>query len=332
MSGQPEAALALTAVQAALEADGLVLAIAGNEQQAYRIEAALRFFASGHVPVMHLPDTETLPYDPFSPHQEILSERMAALHALPSMESGIVLVTADALIQRLPPRTFLDARSLVLKVGDRLNPMAFRERLVAAGYAAVGEVQTQGEFAVRGALIDLFPMGSADSYRIDLFDDEIESIRIFDPDTQRSTEKVKTVRLLPAREFPTDKEGIETFRRRYREYFPGDPARSRIYAEVSRGFMPGGIEAWLPMFFAQTASLFDYLPAGTCVLALADLEAALAADWQQIADRFERYRGDIERPLVRPGDLFVEPAAALESLRAFERRDVGGALPRPASL
>ena len=315
MSSRPESILALAAIQAALQADGPVLAIAGNEQQAYRIEGALRFFASGRVPVMHLPDSETLPYDPFSPHQEILSERMAALNALPAMRDGIVLVTADALIQRLPPRTYLDARSLLLKLGQKLNPLAFRERLVAAGYASVGEVQTQGEFAVRGALIDLFPMGSPDAYRIDLFDDEIESIRIFDPETQRSTEKVEQVRLLPAREFPTDKEGIETFRRRYREYFPGDPARSRIYAEVSRGFMPGGIEAWLPMFFAQTASLFDYLPQGARVLALADLDAALAADWHQIEDRFERYRGDIERPLMRPADLFLNPAQALTRLR-----------------
>jgi transcription-repair coupling factor (superfamily II helicase) len=236
----PESALALQAVERALAQAGPLLAIAGNEQQAYRIEALLRFFASGRLPLLHLPDTETLPYDPFSPHQEILSERMAALSALPSMERGIVLVTADALIQRLPPRSFLDARSLQLKVGERLNPLAFRERLVAAGYASVGEVQTQGEFALRGSLFDLYPMGSESAYRVDLFDDEIESIRTFDPDTQRSNDKVQHVRLLPAREFPIDKEGIETFRRRYREYFPGDPSRSRIYAEVSRGFMQIG--------------------------------------------------------------------------------------------
>ncbi|MGQ0697650.1 MAG: transcription-repair coupling factor [Panacagrimonas sp.] len=314
----PETSLALHTVDAALAHVGPVLAIAGNEQQAYRLEAALRFFASSRVPVLHLPDTETLPYDPFSPHQELLSDRMAALNALPGLAKGIVLVTADALIQRLPPRSFLDARSLVLKLGQRLDPHAFRERLIAAGYAAVGEVQTQGEFAVRGALIDLFPMGSDEAYRLDLFDDEIESIRTFDPDTQRSTDKVESVRLLPAREFPTDKPGIETFRRRYREYFPGDPARSRIYAEVSRGFMPGGIEGWLPLFFAETARLIDYLPVSTRVLPLADLDVALAADWAQIGDRFERLRGDIERPLMRPRDLFFEPAAALVSLREFE--------------
>ncbi|MGQ0502627.1 MAG: transcription-repair coupling factor [Panacagrimonas sp.] len=313
----PEAVLALRAVETALAQAAPVLAIAGNEQQAYRLEAALRFFASGRLPVLHLPDSETLPYDPFSPHQELLSDRMAALNALPGLGKGIVLVTADALIQRLPPRNFLDARSLVLRLGQKLEPLAFRERLMAAGYAATGEVQTQGEFAVRGALIDLFPMGSAAAYRLDLFDDEIESIRTFDPETQRSIDKVDSVRLLPAREFPTDRAGIDTFRRRYREYFPGDPARSRIYAEVSRGFMPAGIEGWLPLFFAETARLTDYLPAATRVLPLADLGSALAADWAQIQDRFERLRGDIERPLMRPGDLFCDPAAALDALGAF---------------
>ena len=309
-----ETALALHAVETALARGQPLLAIAGNEQQAYRIESTLRFFASGRLPVLHLPDNETLPYDPFSPHQELLSDRMAALNALPALTQGIVLITADALIQRLPPRSFLDARSLNVSTGQKLDPLAFRERLVAAGYAAVGEVQTQGEFAVRGALIDLYPMGSDEAYRLDLFDDEIESIRTFDPETQRSTDKVESVRLLPAREFPTDKEGIETFRRRYREYFPGDPARSRIYAEMSRGFAPAGIEAWLPLFFTQTATLLDYLPAQACALPLADLGTALAADWTQIEDRFERLRGDIERPLMRPADLFLEPRAALEML------------------
>ncbi|HKY91124.1 MAG TPA: transcription-repair coupling factor, partial [Nevskiaceae bacterium] len=310
---------ALFTVRTALAAPRPVLAIAGNEQQAYRVEAELRFFAGDRVPIVHLPDPETLPYDPFSPHQELLSDRLAALHALPALKRGIVLTTADALIQRLPPRAYLDARSLTVKVGDRLDALAFRERLVAAGYASVSEVQTQGEFAIRGALVDLFPMGSSDAYRIDLFDDEIESIRTFDPETQRSSDKVKSVRLLPAREFPTDREGIDTFRRRYREYFPGDPSRSRIYLEVSRGFMPAGIEAWLPLFFQQTARLADYLPNEICIVALADLDAALSHDWQQIVERFERYRGDIERPLMRPTDLFLEPAAAIASLDGFER-------------
>src|SRR5262249_1657244 len=157
-------------------------------------------------------------------------------------------------------RTWLEGRRFQIKVGEKLEPHAFRERLVAAGYQSVSEVTMQGEFAVRGSLIDLFPMGSEQAFRIDLFDDEVETIRLLDAETQRSTGTGSVLALMPAREFPTDKAGLETFRRRYREYFSGDPARSRIYSEVSKGLMPGGIEAWLPLFFDATGSLFDYLP------------------------------------------------------------------------
>lgn len=315
----PGAVAALATVQAARRHQGLVVAIAGNEQQAYRLEEELRFFGGGDMALLHFPAAETLPYDQFSPHQEILSDRMAALHALPNQRQGILLITADALIQRLPPRSYLDARLLMLKLGQRLDLLAFRERLVGAGYTSVTEVQTQGEFAVRGALIDLFPMGSNAAYRLDLFDDEIESIRTFDPETQRSTDKVSEIRLLPARDFPTDKDGVETFRRRYREYFPGDPSRSRIYADVSKKLMPGGIEAWLPLFFTQTSTLFDYLPKGALAISLCELEAALAEDWRQINERYERHRGDIERPLMKPADLFVAPERALQSLAELPR-------------
>ncbi len=316
----PEAA-ALAVARRALSHDGLVVALVDNEQHAYRLEAELRFFLPSSLPLVHLPDSEVLPYDPFSPHQEILSERVAALHRLPQMARGVLVTTVDQLIQRLPPRQWLDSRAFQLAAGEKLDPLAFRARLVAAGYQSVSEVQTQGEFAVRGALIDLFPMGSADAYRIDLFDDEIDSIRRFDPETQRSTDKVDAVRMLPAREFPTDKDGIETFRRRYRETFPGDPSRSRIYSEVSKSLMPGGIESWLPLFFTETASLADYLPAHAQILALDDPATALAEDWRQIEERFERYRGDIERPLLPPAALFVEPAEALGALTRFEQVD-----------
>ena len=320
----PITALALATANAARAHTGLVFAIAGDERQAYRIERELRFFAGSELPVLHLPDTEVLPYDQFSPHQEILSDRLAALYALPTQTRGIVLATADALIQRLPPRQFIDGQAVMLQTGDKLDPQQFRARLVAAGYTSVSEVQTQGEFAVRGALVDLFPMGTDTAYRIDLFDDEIESIRSFDPETQRSSDKVGGIRLLPAREFPTSKEGIDTFRRRYREYFPGDPARSRIYTEVSKGFMPGGIEAYLPLFFAETATIFDYLPRNTLIVELADLNGALDEDWGQIDERFERYRGDIQRPLIKPADLFIRPAQALTVLDRWPRAQARG--------
>ena len=326
-AGLPGASAALAIAEAAARHDGLVIAITAGEQHAYKLEEELRFFANAALPVMHFPDAETLPYDPFSPHQEILSDRLAALYRLPSQTRGVLIITAGTLLERLPPRSWLDGRALLLKAGDKLPPHAFRERLIAAGYQSVSEVQTQGEFAVRGALIDVFPMGASDAYRLDLFDDEVESIRVFDPDTQRSTEKVGEIRLLPAREFPTDKAGIETFRRRYREYFPGDPARSRIYSEVSKNLMPGGVEAYLPLFFspdtAAAATIYDYLPVHALIIATDDLDVALASEWKQIEERFERYSGNLERPLMRPADLFVTPATALEELGYYPRVGMG---------
>ncbi len=328
-SGLPGAAAALAIVESAARHAGLVIAVTAGEQHAYKLEEELRFFAgtvaSSGLPVMHFPDTETLPYDPFSPHQEILSDRLAALYRLPAQTRGILIVTVGTLLERLPPRSWLDGRALLLKAGDKLPSHAFRERLVAAGYQSVSEVQTQGEFAVRGALIDVYPMGSNDAYRLDLFDDEVETIRVFDPETQRSTDKVTEIRLLPAREFPTDREGIEIFRRRYREYFPGDPSRSRIYSEVSKSLMPGGVESYLPLFFATpldstqggTASLFDYLPGNALVIATDELAPALAAEWKQIEERFERYSGNLERPLMKPADLFVAPSITTERLSAY---------------
>ena len=318
--GLPGAAQALAIAETALRHGGLVVVAAANEQHADRLEQELRFFLGGRLPLTHFADPETLPYDPFSPHQEILSRRLAALYRLPRQERGVLIATVGTLLERLPPRAWLESRALLLRVGERLDPQAFRARLVAAGYQSVSEVQAQGEFAVRGALIDLFPMGAEAAYRLDLFDEAVENIRVFDPETQRSTEKVPEVRLLPAREFPTDKDGIETFRRRYREYFPGDPARSRIYSEVSRGLLPGGIEAWLPLFFEEhaTASLFDYLPAHSLLVEADPLADALAAEWKQIEERYQRYSGNLERPLMKPADLFFAPAAA-ERLQAYPR-------------
>ena len=307
--GLPGPATALAIAEAAARYSGLVVAVTSNEQHAYRLEEELRFFLGGQLPVVHFPDTETLPYDPFSPHQEILSDRLAALHRLPQQQRGILLLTAGALLEKLPPRAWLDGRVLMFKRGEKLDPLAFRSRLVAAGYQSVSEVQTQGEFAVRGAVIDVFPMGSAAAFRLDLFDTDIDTIRRFDPETQRSTDKVDAIHLLPAREFPTDKEGIETFRRRYREYFPGDPQRSRIYTDVSASLMPGGIEAYLPLFFPAggTATLFDYLPRDALFIENDDLDAALTHDWKQVEERFERYSGNLERPLMKPADLYVQP-------------------------
>ena len=315
----PGSSAALAVADAVRRHGGVLLVVCSGEQQAYRLEEELRFFLAGEHDVVHLPDTEVLPYDHFSPHQEILSARMAALDRLPRMQRGALVTTADALIQPLAPRAWLDGRRFELRAGDTLPPHPFRERLVAAGYQSVSEVQMQGEFAVRGSLIDLFPMGSDQAFRIDLFDDQIESIRALEPETQRSTGPVREIRLMPAREFPTDKAAIEAFRKRYRETFAGDPVRSRIYSEVSRGVMPGGIEAWLPLFFERAGTLFDYLPAGCLVAEVADTEGALAEDWKQIEERYQRLAGDLERPLLKPAELFARPDAALARLAQLPR-------------
>ena len=172
----------------------------------------------------------------------------------------MLVVPVGTLLQRLPPRDYVDGQSLVLAVGDRLDLDATRRRLERAGYSCVSQVMGHGEFAVRGSILDFFPMGSQEPLRIDLLDDEVETIRTFDPETQRTREKVDRVRMLPAREFPLSEEAISGFRQRYRAQFEGDPKRSLIYREVSEGRTPGGLEYYLPLFFEQTATLFDYLP------------------------------------------------------------------------
>ncbi len=317
--GLPGSCATLAVCGAALNHSGPVLAICAGESQAQHLEQELRFFLADRCDVLHLPDTEVLPYDSFSPHPEILSGRLAALWRLPRLTKGVVVVPADALIQRLPPPAWLDGRAFLIKTGDKFDPLAFRERLVTAGYLGVGEVRTQGEFALRGALFDVFPMGATAAYRIDLFGDEIESLRVFDPETQRSTGTVTEIRLLPARDFPTDAEGIARFRAAWRTYFHGDPLRSPIYTQVSKGLIPNGIEPYLPLFHEQTAALGDYLPPQTLVLEIGDVGTALQTDWHQLNERFERNCGDLERPLLRPQDLFITPESALNGLHALPR-------------
>ncbi|MGB0212326.1 transcription-repair coupling factor [Algiphilus sp.] len=322
----PDPAPAMALAAAARENRPLIV-VCANESEAYRLESELRFFADADVPITHLPDTEVLPYDAFSPHQELVSDRMAALSALPAMRRGVVVTTIETLLLRLPPRDWLSARRFAIAEGDTLDPQAFRERLIAAGYQSVSEVQTQGEFALRGALVDLFPMGGNLAYRIDLFDDEVESIRCFDPETQRSTERVAEIDLLPAREFPTDREAIERFRRQYRAYFPGDPSRSKVYESVSRGIMPAGIESYFPLFFEHTAGIEDHLPADAVLCLPAGMTRVLDEQWQQIGERFERYSGNIERPLMAPADLYRAPDAVDAVLSGHARLAIGAAEP-----
>ncbi len=242
-----------------------------------------------------------------------MSERLATLSALPGMARGIVVVAIDALLQRLPPRSYMDGHTFSMRRGERLDREAFRARLAAAGYAHVGQVMAHGEFAVRGSIVDVFPMGSDAPFRIDLFDDDIDTIRSFDPETQRSGEPLGQIRLLPAREFPTTAAAVQGFRQRWRARFEGDPMRSPVYRFVSEGVAPAGIEYWLPLFFEATEVLFDYLPPGTLLLDTAGLADTAAAAWQEIEDRYEQRRHDRERPALPPAALFVPPGELAEA-------------------
>lgn len=289
----------------AAQAERVVLIVAADEHEAYRLEAALRFYA-GALPVLHFPDPETLPFDLYSPHQDLISDRLGLLHRLATLRQGLLVTSPSCLMQRLPPVDFVERNALQIECGQQLHLQRERSRLAAAGYTAVNEVYSHGEYAIRGSILDIFPMGENAAFRVDLFDDEVDSIRYFDPDTQRSSNKIQAIRLLPTREFPMDKAGIEGFRQRYRNRFPGDIHRSRIYADISKGIAPGGIEYYLPLFFDHTASLFDYLPPDCAICDLGGV-AAVELHWQQVADRYDQRGHDIERPLLEPGEVFLTP-------------------------
>ncbi|MCC6134774.1 MAG: transcription-repair coupling factor [Candidatus Contendobacter sp.] len=313
------AAPALAIAAAASRFRGLVLVIAPDSQTAARLNTELRIFGGPELEILAFPDWETLPYDGFSPHQDILSQRLATLYRLPQRRRGVLVAPVATLMQRLAPRDYLDRYALLLRVGERLDLASFRQQLEAASYLCVSQVAERGEFAVRGSILDLFPMGAARPYRIELFDDDVESIRDFDPDTQLSVNKVQQIELLPAREFALDKDSIARFRQSWRRQFEGDPQRSPLYREVSAGHAPGGIEYYLPLFFEQAATLFDHLPQSTLAIRLDGVDAAMAAFQDQIMDRYEQRRYDAERPLLPPPLLFLQADQVEQALVRYPR-------------
>jgi len=295
----------------------LYVVIADAARELERLSAELRFFAGHALPLLRLPDWEVLPYDLFSPHPDITSERLKTLYELPYAQRGFLIVSADTLMQRLPPRDYVQGRAFELRAGQALALEPFRQRLVDAGYASVSQVASPGEFAVRGSLLDVFPMGSTVPLRIDLFDDEIAGLRRFDPESQRSLDALEEVRLLPAREVPLDTQAVRDFRRRYRTRFEGDPSKSAVYRGVSEGLAPAGIEFYQPLFFDGLARLTDYLPANAVVVHDAALPQALSRAWADAEARYEDRRHDIERPVLRPQELLLTPAELQESLAGF---------------
>src|SRR3984957_5848662 len=295
----------------------LYVVIADAARELDRLTAEVRFFAGAALPLLRLPDWEVLPYDLFSPHPDIVSERLKTLFELPQVSHGCLIVAADTLMQRLPPRNYVQGRAFTLKKGQARALEPFRQRLAEAGYASVSQVVSPGEFAVRGSLLDVFPMGSTTPLRIDLFDDEIEAIRLFDPDTPPSRDALARVRLLPAREVPLDAQAVKDFRRRYRTRFEGDPTKSAIYRGVSEGLAPAGGEFYQPLFFEATATLFDYLPRNAVLVQDVALPQTLERAWRDVEGRYEDRRHDIERPVLRPQELFLEPAQLSQALEGF---------------
>jgi len=288
----------------AAAASQLVVVVCAEALAAQRLSAEIAWLAP-HLRVSVLPDWETLPYDHFSPHQDLVSERLATLYHVSRGECDVVLVAATTALYRFALPSYLAGFTFFLDQGEKLDLNRLREQLTLAGYQHVTQVVSPGEYAIRGGLIDLYPMGSSLPYRIDLFDNDIESIRTFDVDSQRTVYPVPKVRLLPAREFPLDDSGRTRFRGRFREVFEGDPSKSPLYKDISSGVTPGGIEYYLPLFFDKTATLNEYLPSGAIICMHGDIKTAVSRFWEDTQTRYRLMRGDKARPLLPPHELFL---------------------------
>ncbi|MDD2536479.1 MAG: CarD family transcriptional regulator, partial [Macromonas bipunctata] len=296
-----------------------VAIVTADANDAQRLLDELPFFAPD-LRCALFPDWETLPYDSFSPHQDLISERLATLWRIQQRKAedgaDVVIVPATTALYRLAPPSFLAGYTFHFKTGQKLDEARFKAQLTLAGYQHVTQVVSPGEYAVRGSLIDLFPMGAPMPYRVDLFDDEIDSIRTFDPDSQRSLYPVPEVRLLPGREFPMNDEARALFRARWRELLDGDPTKSRIYKDMGNGVATAGIEYYLPLFFEQTATVFDYLGTDATLVLHGDLEPAFQRFWQDMQERYRLLRGDPERPPLPPETLFLNAETFYASAKA----------------
>jgi transcription-repair coupling factor (superfamily II helicase) len=313
--------LAVAEAACALAGSGLV--ICSSMAEAYRVEQDLALLLKdrpGAPRLSHFADWETLPYDNFSPHQDIISARMRCLFELAKGDRCLVVVSAATLMQRLAPKPYILGNSLVLAKGGTLQLDTLRSQLVAAGYRAADTVFQHGEFAIRGGLLDIFPMGSPAAYRIELFDNEIESLREFDPDTQRTVQAVERIDLLPAKECPLDRAAVSLFKTQWMDTFDSpDPKRCPLYQDVASGLSPAGVEYYLPLFFEKTASLFDYLPVDTCTFVLGDLEAAIDHFWKEAQSRYSSRCGDRLRPILEPQKLFLPVNEVFAALKPLSR-------------
>ena len=304
-----------------------LLLVTRDNQTANQAVADLHTLLGPHsaLPVVPFPDWETLPYDQFSPHPDIISQRLAALHQLPQLSHGIVVVPVQTLLQRLAPLNYIVGSSFDLKVGQRLDMDAEKRRLESAGYRNVAQVMDPGDFAVRGGLLDVYPMGAAAPLRIELLDEDIDSIREFDPESQRSLDKVQAVKMLPGREVPMDEASLNKVLASLRERFDVDTRRSPLYQDLKAGVLPSGIEYMLPLFFSRTATLFDYLPEGFLTVLGSGVAEASDAFWLQTNSRYEQRRHDIERPLLPPEEIYQSPDSLREQFNKQPRVEVWAA-------
>ncbi|HMC15608.1 MAG TPA: DEAD/DEAH box helicase, partial [Albitalea sp.] len=332
--GSADALLLARFAQAQAAQKKLTAIVSAEPADTQRLEGELAFFAPG-LRIAVFPDWETLPYDTFSPHQDLISERLATLWRIRQGEVDMVLVPASTALVRLAPPSFLAAYTFHFKQKERLNEAALKAQLTLAGYQHVSQVVSPGEYAVRGGLIDLFPMGSAVPYRVDLFGDEVDSIRTFDPDSQRSLYPVPEVRLLPGREFPMDEDSRQAFRARWREKVEGDPTKVRLYKDIAAGIATAGIEYYLPLFFEQTATIFDYFGSEATLALHGEIDEALKRFWTDTRERHRFLQHDRERPILPPEELFLKPedfftlagAQAVLAVRGKESVDWARPLP-----
>ncbi|NOY62152.1 MAG: transcription-repair coupling factor [Gammaproteobacteria bacterium] len=320
-SGLNGSASSLAISHAAAQHDGPIVLVTTDAHAMERLQCELHFYLGDQqsLPVTTFPDWETLPYDTFSPHPDTISERLTTLSRLPQVKKGVVITSITTLMHRLPPRRYLQANSLMLKVGEKFDMETMRQQLTDVGYRCVDQVMEHGEFSVRGSIMDLYPMGSKLPYRIDLFDEEVDTIRTFDPENQRSIERIEQIKLLPAREYPLDKSGINQFRENYSEVFPDTHFDSVIYRDVNKGLAPSGIEYYLPLFFEESGTLFDYMPPSTLVLLCENAEQIATTFWQETKERYEQHRYDPERPLLPPERMFLQVNEAFAGFRHYPR-------------
>jgi transcription-repair coupling factor (superfamily II helicase) len=320
----PGAATALAFARLARELSAekrTLILICANAQEVHQFAQEISWFDST-LRVREFSDWETLPYDHFSPHPDLVSDRLQALYALANNACDVMLVAATTATQRLTPRSFIAARTFALKKGQRLDSHKLREQMTLGGYTHVTQVVSPGEFAVRGGIIDIFPMGAVLPVRIDLFDDDIESIKTFEPDSQRTLYPTNELSLLPAREFPTEEAGRTQFRQRFREEFEGDPSKSATYKDVSNGIFPGGIEYYLPLFFDHTETIFEHAPKDAVFAVVGDLHTTLSAFEKETKERWDLLRADVARPLLPPTQLYLLRDEFLQQLKAYSRYEL----------